>query len=243
MRFIIESYMEILLATSINIALWKDSEYVGVSFSNYFTIVFFIIAVGLPIWVIIFFLFNINRWDDEEFEERHGAVLEGSRIEYNSKEQGEAWIAIIHPCLMLLRRIGFVFTVVFQPEFTWLQLAVTFMFIQIMWNFIIYFYPMEDTFTNRMEIFAEITNMMLMYHVFLFTDFVGDPTMRYAIGYSFIGFMGIFITVHMFLMIRDLFKSCRDSAKRKHKKKADEQAQLAKRTETMDKFKRKIAFI
>ena len=80
-RFIIESYMEILLATCINIALYnRESEYVGVSFSNYFTIVLFTIAVGLPIWVIIFFLFNIHKWEDEEFEERHGAVLEGTRI-------------------------------------------------------------------------------------------------------------------------------------------------------------------
>ena len=73
--------MEILLATCINIALYnRESEYVGVSFSNYFTIGLFTIAVGLPIWVIIFFLRNIHRWEDEEFEEKHGAVLEGTRI-------------------------------------------------------------------------------------------------------------------------------------------------------------------
>ena len=117
------------------------------------------------------------------------------------------------------------------------------MFIQIMWNFIIYFYPMEDNFTNRMEIFAEITNLCLMYHVMLFTDFVGDPSYRYGIGYSFVGFMGLFIAVHMFLMIKDLFKQCQQSAKKKQKKKADEQAILNKRLERMNKFKRKIARI
>lgn len=243
-RIMIESYLEILLATSINFAMYnRETEYVGVTISNVVTIVLFVTAVGLPVWVVIFFLFNIKKWGQDEFEEKHGSVLEGSRLWYNNKEQGKTWIAIVHPVLMLLRRIGFVFTVVFQPEFTWLQLAVTFMFIQMMWNFIIYFYPMADNFSNRMEIFAEITNMMLMYHVFMFTDFVGEPTMRYSIGFSFTACMAIFISVHLFIMIRSIFKSIRNSLRRRHKKKLDKQAKEQKRVEQMDKFKRKIARI
>ena len=95
-----------------------------------------------------------------------------------------------------------------------------------MWNYLIYFYPMEDYFTNRMEIFGEITNLFLMYHVLLFTDFVRDVQLRYAIGFSFIGFMAIFIVVHLFLMLKDTLQKCRDSARRKQKKRNDEEALL-----------------
>ena len=59
-----------------------------------------------------------------------------------------------------------------------------------MWNYLVYFYPMESVFNNRMEIFGEIINLFLMYHVLLFTDFVQDIELRYSIGYSFIFFTG-----------------------------------------------------
>ena len=169
------------------------------------------LAAGLPIWIIIFFWCNVSKWEDEKFQNKYGPVLEGMRMTYNSKEQGSTWIAILYPVLMLLRRVGFVVSVIFYPHFTWLQLSITFTFIQIMWNYLIYFYPMEDYFTNTMEIFGEITNLVLMYHVLLFTDFVSDVEMRYAIGFCFIIVMGLFISVHMYLMIRDTFHKCRDS--------------------------------
>ena len=102
-----------------------------------------------------------------------------------------------------------------------------------MWNYLIYFYPMEDIFTNRMEIFAEITNLVLMYHVLLFTDFVSDVEVRYGIGFSFIGCMGIFVSVHLFLMIKDTLQKFRDSARKRQKKKRDAEAQLRQRTANM----------
>ena len=94
-----------------------DSEtgYVGVTFSNYFAIGFFILTVGLPIWIVLFFLCQVSKWRDERFQKKWGTVLEGTRMDYNGKEQGTTWIAILYPVLMLVRRIGFVFTIIFYP--------------------------------------------------------------------------------------------------------------------------------
>ena len=79
-RFLLESYMELLLATSLNVIMWSnESGYVGVMFSNYYALFFFIVTVGFPIWIILFYLCNINRWEDDEFERKWGAVLEGTR--------------------------------------------------------------------------------------------------------------------------------------------------------------------
>jgi len=99
---------------------------------------------------------------------------------------------------------------------------------------------MEDVFTNRIEIFGEITNLVLMYHVLLFTDFVGDIPIRYSIGYSFIFFTGIFISVHLYLMLRDSIVKFRENQKRKQKIKADEEALLRSKTRKMEKFKSQI---
>ena len=74
-----------------------------------------------------------------------------------------------------------------------------------MYNYLIYFYPMEDIFQNRMEIFGEVINLILMYHVLLFTDFVHDPHMRYMIGYCFIFFTFVFISVHLYFLARTTF--------------------------------------
>merc|ERR1719232_185597 len=243
-RFFTESYMEIMLASGLNIAMFaSDLDYKGVYFANYFSITLFVLAVGLPLWILIFFWCNISKWEDEEFMNKYGPILEGTRMKYNRFEAGNTWIALMYPVLMLLRRIGFVITVVFFPEFTWLQMATTFTFIQTMWNYLIYFYPMEDIFTNRMEIFSELTNLVLMYHVLLFTDFVGDIPVRYEIGYSFIGFMALFISVHLFLMMRDTLLKCRNIHRRKQKKKRDAASKEKARIMKLEQFKKRIRLL
>ena len=74
---------------------------------------------------------------------------------------------------------------------------------------------MEDPFTNKMELFGELTNLLLMYHMLLFTDFVSDPNLRYAIGYSFIGFVIIFIVVHLFFMLKETILQLKQTLRKK----------------------------
>jgi hypothetical protein len=40
---------------------------------------------------------------------------------------------------------------------------------------------------RRIEYFNEVTIMMCVYHLFVFTDFVDDPVTRYYVGFSLIG--------------------------------------------------------
>ena len=147
--------------------------------------------------------------------------MDGTRLEYHEKHDGKKWIAIVYPVITLLRRVGFAFTVILAPHFTWLQLAVTFTFVQIMWNYLIYFYPMESLFANRIEIFGELINLVLMYHMLLFTDFVQDVNVRYWIGYLFIGFMLVFISVHLYFMLVETVQNAKRSLKNKCCKKKE----------------------
>lgn len=195
--------MEMILAVILNIFKFDNkSGYAGVIFSNCYSFLFLTLLVVLPFWIAIFYFKKMESWENEEFDRKWGDVLSGMKKSYTRLDHGTQWIALVYPLMHLLRRIGFIFTVVFFPNFTWLQLASTFTFIQIMWNYLIYFYPMENLFTNRMEIFGELTNHVLMYHMMLFTQFVADEKVRYNIGYSFILFMAIFICVHLFFMLR-----------------------------------------
>ncbi len=108
-----------------------------------------------------------------------------------------------------------------------------------MWNYILYFYPMEDLFTNRIEIFSEITNLFLMYHVLCFTDFVYDPEMRYMIGYSFILFIGMFIATHLYFMMRGTIKDATTKHRTKLKKKRDKKQKEEAEKQKLDIFRGK----
>jgi len=88
---------------------------------------------------------------------------------------------------------------------------------------LIYFYPMESPLLNKMEIFGELINLVLMYHLLLFTDFIQDVNLRYNVGYSFIFFSLFFITVHLCLMLKGTIikgKGClKEKCNKKKKKK------------------------
>ena len=54
-----------------------------------------------------------------------------------------------------------------------------------------------------MEMFNEVTNIVLTYHMMTFTDWVSDPKRRYTIGYSVIMcVIGNFMT-HFFFLMRE----------------------------------------
>ena len=105
-----------------------------------------------------------------------------------------------------------------------------------MYNYLIYFYPMEDIFQNRMEIFGEVINLILMYHVLLFTDFVLDLDLRYKIGYWFIFFIFVFISVHIFFLAKTTFGLIRKKWRIRRKKKQDEAAKKARREELREVY-------
>ena len=69
---------------------------------------------------------------------------------------------------------------------------------------------------RRIEYFNEITIMMCVYHLFVFTDFVDDPVIRYYVGFSLIGVtclnivgnVGVLLSVTLKMLIFKLKKYC-----------------------------------
>ncbi len=69
---------------------------------------------------------------------------------------------------------------------------------------------------RRMEYFNEVTIMMCVYHLFVFTDFVDDPFTRYYAGFSLIGVtclnivgnVAVLLTVTLKLVYFNLKKKC-----------------------------------
>jgi hypothetical protein len=75
--------------------------------------------------------------------------------------------------------------------------------------YITYVKPFEIPLLNYMEVFNEVCVLIATYHLFLFTDFVPDPELRYSIGWSIIGVTIVNIIVNMLVMFWSTIKQLR----------------------------------
>ncbi len=66
--------------------------------------------------------------------------------------------------------------------------------------------PFNSTKTNLIEAFNELSILIGSYHMFLFTDFVPDQTIKYLIGWSLILVTLLNILVNFILMTVLSFK-------------------------------------
>ena len=78
-----------------------------------------------------------------------------------------------------------------------------------------------------MEIFNEVTNIILVYHMLTFTDWVADPITRYSLGFSVILVVFANVTVHFTFLIQSSIYKVKLSCKKKLA--AKKRAELAKK--------------
>ena len=69
-----------------------------------------------------------------------------------------------------------------------------------------------------MEYFNELTMLLCFDHLYLFTDFVNDPDMRFQIGYSLISFTLFNFCVNIFFALKiTAINSCKKLKKLRYK--------------------------
>jgi len=198
------------------------------------------VLVIMPIWTGIFYWKNRKKWEDEDWDEKWGAPLEGlekeplkpmtesemealgpealSKIhekaqQADSKKSGDSTVkvsdavdageensskedveeeaketaivreltsvdtnrrnwTIFFPISFMARRVIFALSVVVFPEQIFLQLACAFSAAVTMITYLGHKWPFDSPFSTKMEIFNECTNILLLYHMMMFTDWV-----------------------------------------------------------------------
>lgn len=75
--------------------------------------------------------------------------------------------------------------------------------------YLIRFEPFKTVLLQRLELFNEITSLVLLYTSLCLTLFVTLESTRDQVGYFFIGTMGVNIFVHLFYMVRSTVKDCK----------------------------------
>ena len=62
-------------------------------------------------------------------------------------------------------------------------------------------WPFETYFAAKIEVFNECTNILLLYGLMMFTDFVPDAQMRFNLGFCYIGVTLSNILLHLTVLI------------------------------------------
>ena len=134
---------------------------------------------------------------------------------YNKK-----W-ALFFPLMIIFRRLAFVGSVVLLPDQCFVQIIIQMVLTMVNMSYLLHFKPHASFYSTSVEIFNELINLILMYHIMCFTFFVPEANTRYLIGYSFIGFTVFNLSVHIILMLAEVFQSLHITFKIKHVKKIE----------------------
>lgn len=78
-----------------------------------------------------------------------------------------------------------------------------------MTQFILTVRPMEDNVSNQTLVFNEVVISMLCINLFMFTDYVPDPVVRYEIGWIFAYFVYFMFLVTMGVWLYDFIQMIR----------------------------------
>lgn len=151
-----------------------------------------VVCLLLPVFIIVYYSRNINKWSDREFRKRYGSVLEDLNLE---KTHEKKWL-LFFSIQLILRRVAFAITIIWFQDFFVLHLVMLVGFAFTNAAYMINSKPFEDINFTRMEVFDEITQCLLLYHLICFTDFLANPRLSYDIGYSYAGFAILNIIVH-----------------------------------------------
>lgn len=154
---------------------------------------------------------------EDDFIEKYGETYAGMAPQRSS---------IYFACFFLLRRYIFVLTISIIAVMVvnvWLGIAVQILTCLFSTIFLLTFRPFEEPLMQSLEVFNEITGLVLLYHVLYFTPILPSVVMQAKIGYSFIICMGANMATHLFFLLRATFRDCNRKYKaKKAKKKAKE---------------------
>ena len=76
-------------------------------------------------------------------------------------------------------------------------------------------WPFNTAFGNLIEIFNEIMNLIMLYHMITFSPFVPDPAIRYQMGISQMVCFAAWLCIHFFFWFKDMFGKAKDYAKKR----------------------------
>ena len=100
------------------------------------------------------------------------------------------------PVIFFAKRLLLASILIVANDFLWVQLAILNFMALCSLILTLSYNLMESKKANVLEAFNDCTLLVLTYHLWCYTEFVGEVETRYELGYSYIGFFFGNIIVH-----------------------------------------------
>lgn len=81
------------------------------------------LLIGLPVFIASYYVYHVDKLEDEEFAERFGNIYEGLVL---SKSREKRRAALFYPFWFVTRRLVFATICIVAPDAFWLQLSAAF---------------------------------------------------------------------------------------------------------------------
>ena len=204
MRLYMEVYAEVALFTALNMKFidW-DSPFPSVVYSNWLSMIFGVLILGLPPIFAVFYSCKWRSWNQPGFTAVCGAQLEGTNLEIKKSSK---WKVIVYTQLFYLRRLVFAYSVLMIEDFVLPQLPIQmFMSTLVLMTLMSKDLILESRSAYLLEVFNEACGLLLFYPMFFFTDFMEDVENRNWIGRGYVLIILINISVNFFLLLRSAF--------------------------------------
>ena len=193
------------------------------AFDYFNNISMFIMGISLlifPVFVLVFYCKKFAKWSDESFQDKYGAIFEGLRTDRRS--------SLAYPIIFVLRRFIFVFLAIVTKQYFFIQLFVMILISVGQVAYLTVCKPFEEPLLLKLEIFNEVTTVVL---IDLLTCFTRANTMPLDLEMDINFLVGLFgnIAVHLYFLIKNSVKNIRLYCRKKRccRRKNDLKAKMA----------------
>lgn len=192
LRVMFEVFLECGIASMIRMKTLSFKT-ISASFHSYF-------AIGMLATLLLFLLsislfLATNKIDirSSKFQKRYGELT--SNLSHRYKD------AQLSPIFFLLRRLIFSSIVVYLIEYNYFQIQLIVFKTSIIVIFVGYVQPYALPHVNKIDLFNETLTLLSTYALFLFTDFVPNPEIRYLNGWGLIFFTLAIVVTNLSVLV------------------------------------------
>ena len=147
-----------------------------------------------PFFTVWFIFEYEHRFHEHEFERKFGSFYEGIRLDSKMALQWNSFFT--------LRRLILAYTSIWLLEYPGIQIQITLLITLLQILYLSLVQPFKDKFLNKVEVFNEITIMLVCYHMFLFTSYVPSPEIQIDVGYSAVAMVLMNVLVDMGIILK-----------------------------------------
>ena len=186
----------------------------SMSVSDHLSFVVIEYLILLPLICAIYIVCRRKKLHKKKYKKTCGEFLDGTKYEKRGHWKSALTIALV----FFVRRALLCFVLVVSHDFLWGQIAQALMITTMMIIFLQWFGPLQNSKSVTLETFNEIINLMILYLLMCFSEFIGNPNMKRILGFLFIATVCSFASFYIFILVRSSVRELRKRARKAYEK-------------------------